>query len=182
MMGGWTAATKLTSAMTYPWSNLVVDSTGGFSLGDLVVVTDGSTAHMFQVTGITLGSPLALAASTDSPLNPPSGTMLQNWPATGYGVGSPVYRVSWVTYAMDSTSFRKPALMRREFGGSPQLIAYDIAGFQVRYLMQDGSVTRTPSALSMVDEVVPVIWTRQSVPGRPAQIDSVWAEVRPRTF
>jgi hypothetical protein len=87
-----------------------------------------------------------------------------------------------VTYKIDSTSFRRVALVRREFGATPQLVAYDVAGFQIRYRMQDGSTTRSPSDLDMVDEIVPVIWTRQTIPGRAARTDSVWAVVRPRTF
>jgi hypothetical protein len=87
-----------------------------------------------------------------------------------------------VSYQMDSTTFNRPALIRREFGGSPQLVAYDVSGFQIRYRMQDGTTTRSPSDLDMVDEVVPVIWTRLTIPGQAAQVDSVWAAVRPRTF
>jgi hypothetical protein len=48
--------------------------------------------------------------------------------------------------------------------------------------MQDGTTTRNPTDLDMVDEIVPVIWTRQAVPGRATLSDSVWAVVRPRTF
>ena len=57
-----------------------------------------------------------------------------------------------------------------------------MAKFQVLYRMQDGTTTRSPANIKMVDEIVPIIWTSQAVPGRAALSDSVWAAVRPRTF
>jgi prepilin-type N-terminal cleavage/methylation domain-containing protein len=181
ILGGWTAATTLRAAMVSPWSSLAVDSTTGFLVNDLVVVTNGASAHLFQVTGVQ-ASPAQLSNASSSPFNPPTGSNLANWPAGGYGKGAQVYRVSWVTYSVDSTTFRRTALVRRMFGGTPQLVAYDVSGFQVRYRMQDGSTTRSPSDLHMVDEIVPIVWTRQAVRGQATRVDSVWAVVRPRTF
>jgi type II secretory pathway pseudopilin PulG len=189
ILGGWTVATNVDTTspynqMPYPWSSIQVLDVSGFSVGDLVVITNGASAHLFQVTGIQTGAHPSLLKATSSAWNPPSGInpTLSNWPSGGYPAMTPVYKVSWVTYRMDSTTYRKPVLVRSERGGTPQLIAYNIAGFQIRYQMQDGSVTRSPTNIHMIDEVIPVIWTRQSVPGRPVQIDSVWADVRPRTF
>jgi prepilin-type N-terminal cleavage/methylation domain-containing protein len=181
ILGGWTAATTLRAGMATPTSGLPVVSTTGFAVNDLVVVTNGGSAHMFQVTAVQASPGLLTNASTSS-YNPPTGGTLANWPAGGYATGAQVYRASWVGYRMDSTTFNRPALIRREFGGSPQLVAYDVSGFQIRYRMQDGTTTRSPSDLDMVDEVVPVIWTRLTIPGQAAQVDSVWAAVRPRTF
>jgi hypothetical protein len=48
--------------------------------------------------------------------------------------------------------------------------------------MQDGTTTRSPEDIHMVDEIVPVVWTRQAVSGHETLVDSVWAVVRPRTF
>jgi prepilin-type N-terminal cleavage/methylation domain-containing protein len=185
MLGGWSAATKLTATMLNPWTNISVSSTSGFFVNDLIVVSNGNTAHLFQVTSINAGAPGSLVAASSSAYNPPNGVNLSGWPVGGYLTQSPmtlVYRVTWVTYRVDSTSFRRPALVRREFGGASQLVAYDVSGFQIRCRMQDGSVTRSPTDIDMIDEVVPVIWTRLSVPGRTATTDSVWAAVRPRTF
>ena len=181
LIGGWTAATTLRSVMVSPWSGLAVASATGFAVGDLVVVTNGASAHMFQVTAV-VASPAQLTNASSSTYNPPSGNNLANWPAGGYAIGAQVYRASWVSYKIDSTTFRRSALVRREFGGTPQLVAYDVSGFQVRYRMQDGSTTRSPTDLHMVDEIVPTLWTRLAERGRPTQVDSVWAAVRPRTF
>jgi prepilin-type N-terminal cleavage/methylation domain-containing protein len=181
LIGGWTAATTLSAVMPSATTNLSVTSAVGFAVSDLVVVTNGSSAHMYQVTAVQLSPGLLTIAST-SPYNPPTGGTLANWPAGGYASGAPVYRASWVTYKIDSTTFRRSALVRSTFGGTPQLVAYDVSGFQVRYRMQDGTTTRSPSDLHMVDEIVPVIWTRQTVRGRATLVESVWAVVRPRTF
>jgi prepilin-type N-terminal cleavage/methylation domain-containing protein len=182
ILGGWTAATTLRAGMATPSSGLPVNSTTGFAVGDMVVVTDGnSSAHMFQVTAVQ-ASPAFLTDASSSTYNPPTGVTLANWPSGGYVTGTQVYRASQVTYKMDSTTFRKPALTRREFGGTPQLVAYEVSKFQVLYRMQDGTTTRSPSDLDMVDEIVPIIWTSQRIPGRTAISDSVWAAVRPRTF
>jgi prepilin-type N-terminal cleavage/methylation domain-containing protein len=181
IMGGWTAATVLSTAMPTATSNLSVSSAAGFGVGDFVVVTNGSRAHMYQLTAVQ-ASPGLLSISSSSSYNPPSGGTFTNWPPSGYATGSPVYRVSWVTYKIDSTTFRRVALVRRPFGTTPQLVAYDVSGFQVRYRMQDGTTTRSPSDLHMVDEIVPVVWTRQAIRGQQTRVDSVWAVVRPRTF
>ena len=181
VMGGWTAATTLRAVMVSPWSSLPVTSAAGFAVNDLAVVTNGASAHLFQVTDVQ-ASPAQLTNASSSSFNPPTGSNLANWPAGGYAIGAQVYRVSWVTYQIDSTTFRRSALVRRQFGGTPQLVAYDVSGFQVRYRMQDGTTTRSPSDIHMVDEIVPVVWTRQAVHGRATLVDSVWAVVRPRTF
>jgi prepilin-type N-terminal cleavage/methylation domain-containing protein len=181
ILGGWTAATALRAGMATPSAGLPVTSTTGFAVGDMVVVSNGSSAHMFQVTAVQ-ASPGFLTNASSSTYNPPSGNTLANWPAGGYVTGAQVYRASQVTYKMDSTTFRKPALTRREFGGAPQLVAYEVSRFQVQYRMQDGTTTRSPANLDMVDEIVPIIWTSQTVPGKAALSDSVWAAVRPRTF
>jgi prepilin-type N-terminal cleavage/methylation domain-containing protein len=181
IIGGWTAATTLRAGMVSPWSSLPVTSATGFAVNDLVVVTNGASAHLFQITAVQ-SSPAQLSNASSSSYNPPTGSNLASWPATGYAAGSPVYRVSWVTYQIDSTTFRRSALVRREFGGTPQLVAYDVSGFQVRYRMQDGTTTRSPEDIHMVDEIVPVVWTRQAVSGHETLVDSVWAVVRPRTF
>ena len=181
IMGGWTAATTLRAGMVSPWSSLPVTSTAGFAVNDLVVVTNGARAHLFQVTAVQ-ASPAQLSNASSSSLNPPVGSNLANWPAGGYATGAQVYRVSWVTYKIDSTTFRRAALVRRVFGGTPQLVAYDVSGLQIRYRMQDGSTTRSPSSIYMVDEIVPIVWTRQAVRGQATRVDSVWAVVRPRTF
>ncbi len=181
IVGGWDAMTTLSAAMPNSSSILKVVSTTGFVQGDLCVVTNGQSAHLFQLTQLN-SSAGTLQHNPSSPYNPPGGVNLRAWPAGGYGVGSQVYKISWVTYAVDSMGYGRPSLVRRALGGATQLVAYDISRFEVRYQMQDSTLTRAPDDCSMIDEIIPVIWTLQAVPGRPARSDSVWAAVRPRTF
>ena len=106
------------------------------------------------------------------------------WPVGG---GYPatftsVYKVTLVSYLYDSTSFRRPALIRRELGKTPQVVAYNIDGFRLYYQMQDSSVTRSPGSLNFVDKIVPVVLTRVTDSRLPTLRDSVWAAIRPRTF
>lgn len=181
LVGAWQANTTVaSSAMTLPSSTLNVSSVSGFAVNDLFIVTDGANAHMFQVTGIVSGGTKQLTHATTSVYNVAGGH--NQWPAGGYGIGAQVYKVTPATYYYDSTTYRRPAVVRRELGQAPQIVAYDVNGLHVWYELQDGTWTRNPTNLSMVDKVIPVVLTR--VPdGRLATLqDSVWAVIRPRTF
>jgi type II secretory pathway pseudopilin PulG len=179
-LGAWTVDTKLvTSNMALTTDAMTVLDTTGFRVGDLVVVTDrdNRSAHLFQLTQVQ-GSPAKLLHANTSPWN----TGHTGWPAGGYAIGSYVYRVTLATYRYDSTSFRRPALVRVESGQPIQVVAYNVDGFHVWYDMQDGTRTRNPADLSLVDKIVPVVLTKVTDPRQPTLRDSVWADVRPRTF
>jgi prepilin-type N-terminal cleavage/methylation domain-containing protein len=179
ILGAWDAATTLRAAMPNSSSILKVVSTTGFHVGDLCVVTNGKTAHMFQVTQVQ-SPPEDLQHNPSSSYNPPGGH--NGWPAGGYGIGAQVYKLCWVSYYMDSVNFRRPSVVRRAFGEPPRLVAYDVASLQVRYRLQDSTLTRSPANMSMIDEILPVITTRSAPPGGRVLVDSVWTSVRPRTF
>jgi type II secretory pathway pseudopilin PulG len=179
ILGAWGASTTLRAAMPNESAILKVQSTAGFYDGDLCVVTNGQTAHVFQVTEVQPASE-HLQHNPTSDYNPPGGH--NNWPAGGYGIGSQVYKLYWVSYYVDSTNFARPSVVRRVFGEAPQLLAYDVASLQFRFRLQDSTLTRAPEDLSMIDEILPVIVTRSTPHGRGALVDSVWTSVRPRTF
>jgi prepilin-type N-terminal cleavage/methylation domain-containing protein len=179
ILGGWDVMTTLRAAMPNPSAVLQCDSIAGFQDGDLCVITNGMTAHLFQVTQVMTGA-VSLQHNPSSPFNVPGGH--SQWPPSGYGPGARVYRASWVTYAVDSVSFGRPSLVRREMGRAAQLAAYDVARFQVTYRLQDGSQTRAPADLSLLDMVVPAVHTIARGPGGAPLADSVWAAVQPRTF
>jgi type II secretory pathway pseudopilin PulG len=180
LVGAWHASTTTTAPMLTASSALVVQSVAGFNVGDLVLVTNGSSAHTLQVTGTD-----AVARRIDHGLgsnyNGPGG-LVPTWPPGGYGTGSNVYRLTISSYTFDAVSLRKPALIRHEYGQPQQVVAYDVSGFRVWYELEDGSWTRHPASLVSVVAVSPVVLTRVTSPGRPALVDSVWAAVRPRTF
>jgi type II secretory pathway pseudopilin PulG len=178
LLGAWQASTTTTAAMVDETSPIVVADASGFRTGDFLVVTDRQNqwAHLFQATGVDAGTGV-VSHSNASPYN----TGHTNWPPSGFPNGAYVYRATISSYSFDSTTYRKPVLVRREDEGTPQVIAYDVDGFRVYYQMQDGSVTRNPLNLDMVDKIMPVVITRTKHRGRTLQ-DSVWAAVRPRTF
>jgi Tfp pilus assembly protein PilW len=181
VLGAWDAATTLRASMANPSAVIRVVNTAGFNTGDFCVVTNGDRAHLFQVTSKTT-SPHNLNHATSSPYNT-NGT-LNSWPAGGYGTGAQVYRVSWVSYLVDSTTFGRPALIRREANRTAQLLAPNAERFVISYVLQDGSTTRNPRNpvdLPFIDQLVPVVRTTL-LQGSTVVLDSAWANVRPRTF
>ncbi len=183
LIGAWQATTTLMSDMSLPSSLTRVKSNAGFVDGNLFILTNGtSRAHMLMCTGVT-GADIINHAST-SLFNASTGTMTGTWPPSG---GYPdtvtnVYKATVTSYYYDTATYRKPALMRHEYGSAPQVVAYGVDGFRVFYEMQDGTVTRNPANMDDVDKVAPVVYTSVTDPRRPTLRDSVWAAVQPRTF
>jgi type II secretory pathway pseudopilin PulG len=187
LFGAWSSQDTLMNDMTLASSAINVTTPTLFATGNLIVVSDinGNSWHMFHVTGIA-GNTLQHANSSDY------NTVTRNWPSGGYRHGSFVYKVSRLTYRVDSLSFNRPCLVRQEFGGQPQVVAYDLNRFQVWYRMQDSSLTRDPmgwgsshgygNGRDYIAQVQPRICVRVTGRNRPTLLDSVWAEVRPRTF
>lgn len=176
-LGGWDVSTTLRSAMSSQTAAIPCNSTTGFVNGDLAVVTNGSSAHLFQVTGVST-SPADLTHGSSSLYN--VGT-LAGWPAGGYATGTRVFKAGWVTYRHDATTFARPSLVRQAFGKTPALIAFDIESFRIWYRMDDGTETRNPVNLPMIEQVAPVLRT-SNASGSPQLADSIWAAIRPRTF
>jgi hypothetical protein len=174
VLGGWDVSTTLTSAMPNTNSNIRVASVTGFATNDLIVITNDTKAHLFQVTGI---SSLNLNHATSSAFNN-TGTGHINW-LGGYSSGAKVYKVGWVSYRMDSTLYRRKSLIRYQVGAKPQLIASDIATFRVNYELDDGTTTRNPASVAVIEHVQPSIRPKAAA-GTAA--DSAWADIRPRTF
>ena len=179
LLGAWDAQTTLRSGMVSATAVIPCQSTNGFKDGDFVLVTDGATAHIWQVTAVS-GSPADLTHATTSVYNMAGGHT--PWPVGGYGAGARVYRVAWVTYKVDNTSFSTPCLVRRDQGSPAQVVATDVNAFRVWYLLQDDTVTRNPVDLSQIDKIRPIIVTRVTDRGATVLTDSVYTLVRPRTF
>lgn len=181
MLGAWQANSALTSAVTTPSDVIRIRTAdvGGFATNDLILVTNLTSAHLFQVTSVVTATG-QLDHSTSSPFNVAAG--FSNWPAGGYAVGSSVYKVTVSTYSYDSLTYRRPALVRVENGGAAQVVAYGVDGFRVHYELDDGSWTRNPIDLTRISKVIPVVATRVRDARRPELQDSVWAMIRPRTF
>lgn len=180
MLGAWQANSSLTTALPTQDDVIRVANSAGFAANDLILVTNLTSAHLFQVTGVVTASH-QLDHSTSSSFNISSG-FTSTWPVGGYAIGSSVYKVTVSTYQYDSVTYRRPALVRIENGGAPQVVAYNVDGFRVHYELDDGSRTRNPVDLSRISKIIPVVATRVRDARRPALQDSVWAMIRPRTF
>lgn len=184
IMGAWAANTVTTAPMPSASSILKVADVSGFASGDLVIITDGSTsANLFEVTSVNASSN-NIQHNPSSPYNLSGG---RQWPPNpGYPSGSQVFKIDLLSYRVDSTSYKRPALVRRAFRQAPSVVSYDVDKFQVWYHMQDGTDTRAPiigpGASSLIDKVRPVVTLRLKDRTRPTYSDSVWAEVQPRTF
>jgi len=183
LVGAWGTQTTVTDVMPSSSSNLKVADVTGFNPNDLILVSNGLWANMVQVTS-TNASSEKIAANPASPYNNSGGYKVSDghWPSSGYPVGSMIFKLSISSYYMDRTTYRRPALMRHEYGQSPQIAAYNVDGFRVWYQMQNGSWTRNPLNLMNVEQVMPVVATRLSDPRRPALVDSVWTSLQPRSF
>jgi hypothetical protein len=183
LVGAWQSSTTIAASMPSQSSNLQVQDVTGFGPNDLVLITNGLYANMVQVTA-TNSSSQHIQLNPSSPYNSSGGFKVSqgHWPAGGYGAGSMVEKLTLSSYYMDRTSYRKPVLMRHEYGLSPQVAAYNVDGFRVWYQMQNGTWTRNPQNMVEVEKIMPVVATRLSDPRRPALVDSVWAALTPRSF
>ena len=185
IVGAWSTATNTTAAVATATTNLVVASVAGLAVNDLILIVDkaGTVGHLFQITAINSSTKTISHATTSSWNVVPSPW---NWPVGGYASGALVYKIDILSYSVDATNFRRPALVRRSFGGAPTVVSYDVTNFRVWYRMQDGTLTRTPTVsgtgVALVDKVRPVVFTTLADPRHPTDVDSVWSEVRPRSF
>jgi len=180
LIGAWSTATGLRASMPNPSSIIKCVNVAGFVDSDLCVITNGSSAHLFQVTHVSNPPGDLQHNPAASIYNVPGG--FSNWPASGYGPGSMVYKIDWVGYRVDKVNFGRPCLVRQVFGQAPQVVAWDVKRFIVRYEMQDGTWTRNPSSISFIDRIRPTVVMQVDQAPRAACVDSCWAEIRPRTF
>ena len=148
------AATLLTETMTGPSSDMKCLSLEGFSPGDLVVVTDGVFADMFEVTAVVEqgGGPGGmLLHSASRPRNDPSGH--SQWPAGGYTAGSRVAKVSRVTLkTIDDQGTLK--LFRRVNGGPLTPLIEHVRRLTFTYRLADGTETRNPPSSADIQEII----------------------------
>jgi prepilin-type N-terminal cleavage/methylation domain-containing protein len=178
VLGAWDVNSTLSATMTTASTDIKCVSVTGFASGDLVVVTNSKSAHLFQVTSVST-STKTLAHATSSTFNGAGGHT--GWPTGGYKTGTPIYKVGWISYHMDSTTFGQRALVRYVVGSSPQMVAPGIQSFQVWYQLDDGARTRDIQDLSALDQVIPILYPNGAAGSAP-QADSVWTVVQPRTF
>ena len=176
--------TTLTSPMPNQSAEINVGSVTGFSIGDLVIISNGLTADMFEVTQVQAAS-LKLQhnpGGSAREYNSPGGHSL--WPAGGYGTGSTVAKVRFVRYFIDNvTDPAHPTLMLDKMTGpAPQPLADDIEDMQFQFgldtngdFIVDTTAVNSPTAaqIPQIRQVRVMLSARTRMPERK------WQEVRP---
>ena len=136
-------------ALGGPSDGLFVTDTDGFAAGDLVVVTNGVDANMFEVTGVVAATG-SLEHSGISSFNDPLGHV--RWPNGGYPAGSTVVQVQRVTYWV-SDEDEGHRLMRRVGDETPLPVAFGVQDLRIRYGLADGTVTADPADPTLIRSV-----------------------------
>jgi type IV pilus assembly protein PilW len=168
----------LSSAMATASTAISVDNVFGFENGDLILVSSGTTADLFRVTGAPAAPVLPHDTSgyNAAAAHPafPAGGYLASPPAT-------VAKARFARYFIDvTTDPAHPTLMvDRMAGAAPQPVADDIEDMQLTYGIDanaDGIVeawTPTPGTPSQVRQV------RLQLLARARLADANWSETRP---
>jgi hypothetical protein len=144
------AVTMLATALENPGSDIECVSVDGFEAGDLVVVTDGVSADLFEVTAVSPGS-AELHCSPSSPMNIPAGH--SEWPAGGYPSGSRAVKVSRITLKAEEDG-GTVRLTRRVDKDTPVMLIENVVALTFTYRMSDGTQSRNPASLDHVQEVI----------------------------
>jgi prepilin-type N-terminal cleavage/methylation domain-containing protein len=168
----------LSSPMGAPSTPISVDNVFGFGNGDLILVSSGTTADLFQITGAPAAPTLPHDASGYNAV-----AAHPAFPAAGYASSPPatVAKARFARYYIDSTTdAAHPTLMvDRMAGAAPQPVADDIEDMQLTYGIDanaDGIVeawTPSPGTPSQVRQVQLQLLARARVP------DASWSETRP---
>lgn len=169
----------ISQRMPQPSAELKCTSVNGFEIGDLCIITDGTTTNLFMVTQVQQSS-LHLQHNPASPWNPPGG--LTNFPPGGYPAGSRIYKIDAITHYID-TNHPRGAKMVRKVGtlGVPQIMADEVTGMQFLYHLSDGIETRNPPDVSLIRGVTVTLVS--SVPGRQsAHVETLRTTVWPRSL
>lgn len=185
--------TTITSAMPNSSAELNVASTAGFIEGDLVIISNGTSADLFEVTEVQTVA-LKLQHNPGGSAwnyNAPGGH--STWPTGGYPAGSVLAKARFLRYYIDSTTDpAHPTLMVDRMGAAaPQPVADDIEDMQIQYNMDtngDGiietfnvndpttgvsAVTGNTLNLSQIRQVRLQLIARTRLP------DMGWSETRP---
>jgi len=170
--------TTLTANMGAYNTTISVASTNGFANGDYIIVTNGTSADLFQITA-------AITDNTTLPHNTSGVNALASHAAfPGYTVGATVSKARFVRYFIDTTDPAHPTLMLDKMvaGVQPQPLADDIEDMQFQYgldtngdFIVDTTAVNSPTAaqIPQIRQVRVMLSARTRMPERK------WQEVRP---
>ena len=122
-----------------------VDSTDGFAINDLIIITDGTNGTLLRITQVLTGS-IKLQHNPSAVINPPGGHNTFPTP-DGYGPGSKIYKLRYLSYDIDNTDPNHPT-MRVDFdgpfgGGGYQPLADNVEDLQAAFIFEDGGEADT---------------------------------------
>lgn len=149
--GGFSGSSTVTvQPMVTAADPIRVASIAGFDIGDLIVITNGVEADLFQVTATEAGT-TTLQHAGESGYNNAAGHV--NWPLGGYPAAStvvPVERVRWWVRNLDTG----PRLMRQPVGGEAAPVADGLLGLRLRYEVAGGQLVADPPDTARIRSVV----------------------------
>jgi len=102
LYGDPSVSATITKAMPNSSAELCVNSTDGFEVGDLAIISNGIDASLLEITHV---QPSALKLQHNpggGSINPPGGKNI--FPPGGYDSGSTVLKLKYLSYAVDSTT------------------------------------------------------------------------------
>jgi type IV pilus assembly protein PilW len=121
-----------TGGMASDASVLNVASTAGFAKGDLILISNGITSDMFEVTQVVSPTLVHDVGGSVNLFN--SAAAHTFWPGGGYGNGDTVSMARFVRYFIDDvTDPDHPTLMLDRMTGVAQPLADDIEDMQIQY-------------------------------------------------
>jgi type IV pilus assembly protein PilW len=170
--------TTLSANMGAYNTTISVASTNGFANGDYIVVTDGTSADLFQITA-------AITDNTTLPHNTSGVNAFALHAAfPGYTVGATVSKARFVRYFIDMTDPDHPTLMLDKMvaGVQPQPLADDIEDMQFQYgldtngdFVVDTTVVNAPTAA----QIPQIRQVRVMLSARTRMTDRKWQDARP---
>ena len=170
--------TTLSANMGAYNNTINVASTNGFANGDYIIVTNGTSADLFQITA-------AITDNTTLPHNTSGVNALASHAAfPGYTVGATVSKARFVRYFIDTTDPAHPTLMLDKMvaGVSPQPLADDIEDMQFQYGLDtngDFVVDTTAVNVPTAAQIPQIRQVRVWLSARTRMADRKWQEVRP---
>jgi len=154
--------TTLNSGMVDASSIIAVVDTTGFVEGDLIAVTNGSFANLFEITAVD-GGARQFAHDASASYNQAAGH--RPWPPGGYAVGSRVVKMDVITYYLDRADSTCPTIMRQVGVDEPRVISDFITAMELRYELQDLTIVTMPSDPMLIKNVIVTIEAASIEPG-----------------
>ncbi|HVP57115.1 MAG TPA: prepilin-type N-terminal cleavage/methylation domain-containing protein [bacterium] len=154
--------TTLLTAMANASSVIGVRDTTGFAVGDLIVVTNGSFADLFEITAVD-GGTKRFSHEASASYNNTAGH--RPWPPGGYAVGSRVVKMSVITYYLDRGDSTCVTIMRQVGDSEPRVISDYVNAMELSYEMQDRSVVTMPANPMLIKNVIITIEAASDEPG-----------------